>query len=332
MNNPVWEWLLGSDSWQAQTHFDAATSMESGPCWSAQRYGQSRTELEDGRVVQIGGEHEDHYDPDFFIYNDVIVRGPKRKVELYGYPTHVFPPTDFHSASLVGERIITVGALGYPGDRRPGQTPVFALDTSTWTFSSVEVRGEPPGWLWDHQATTQGHRITLTGGSRITLVKGEQRIVDNFDDWLLDLKTRRWRRMTKRPWQQWSISPVDPRQLNRLFEISMLSRHLELKSEFDREQVARWKKDHGPLPDLELFKSLYAPPVKFQALPENEDAFREHCISVDGVRVRFVEGSRSIDATIEGKLPRKTIERIVAHVGSTLTALESAAYEVTRVQ
>ena len=33
------------------------------------RLGGTRTELSDGRVIWIGGEHEDGYDPDFCIYN-----------------------------------------------------------------------------------------------------------------------------------------------------------------------------------------------------------------------------------------------------------------------
>ncbi len=334
MSNPVWEWLLRSrwSSWKAQTFFEAKTSMESGPCWSAQRYGQSRTELGDGRVVEIGGEHEDHYDPDFFIYNDVIIRGPGRTLELFGYPTHVFPPTDFHSASLVGERIITIGALGYPDDRRSDETPVFALDTSGWTFARLKPRGEPPGWLYGHKATTEGHRLTLTGGSRVVVVSGAQHIVDNFDDWQLDLKALSWRRLTKRPWQQWSIDPIDPRHLNRLFEIEMLTYHRALKSDFDREQVEAWKKRYGPLPDFKLFEGRYQPPVHFVALPQREDEPREHCINLDGVRVRFVEESRSVAVTFEGKLPPKTVTRVLSHVVSTLTALEGAAYGLMRVQ
>lgn len=34
-----------------------------------QRFGSTVTVLPDGRLVHIGGEHEDEYDPDFCIYN-----------------------------------------------------------------------------------------------------------------------------------------------------------------------------------------------------------------------------------------------------------------------
>ncbi|MDO5769545.1 MAG: hypothetical protein Q4P13_08575, partial [Psychrobacter sp.] len=75
------------------------------PWWSQQRMGQTVTKLEDGRTLYIGGEYEDYYDPDFYIYNDVIVRHPDGHIEIYGYPRAVFPPTDFHTATLVGDYI-----------------------------------------------------------------------------------------------------------------------------------------------------------------------------------------------------------------------------------
>src|SRR6185369_11799713 len=96
------------------------------------RFGQSSTLLGDGRRIAIAGEHEDYYDPDFYIYNDVIVHHPSGEVDIYCYPREVFSPTDFHSATLVGDRIVLIGRLGYSGTRMPEVTPVYALDTSTY--------------------------------------------------------------------------------------------------------------------------------------------------------------------------------------------------------
>ena len=73
--------------------------------WCFDRFGTSKTALEDGRTVHIGGEHEDFYDPDFHIYNDVIVVSSSGQVAIYGYPLEAFPPIDFHSATLVGKTI-----------------------------------------------------------------------------------------------------------------------------------------------------------------------------------------------------------------------------------
>jgi hypothetical protein len=44
-----------------------------GPVWCSDRIFGTETTLSDGQVVQIGGEYEDEYDPDFVVYNDVIV-------------------------------------------------------------------------------------------------------------------------------------------------------------------------------------------------------------------------------------------------------------------
>ncbi|MBL9149817.1 MAG: ankyrin repeat domain-containing protein [Phycisphaerae bacterium] len=71
------------------------------PDWCARRNGQSLTLVPDGRVLQIGGECEDGYHPDFCIYADVFVHHPNGAIEMYEYPRSAFQPTDFHTATLV---------------------------------------------------------------------------------------------------------------------------------------------------------------------------------------------------------------------------------------
>lgn len=51
--------------------------LHSSPGWCFNRFGATRPKLPDGRTVCIGGEHEDSYDPDFYIYNG-----------KYGNPLH----------------------------------------------------------------------------------------------------------------------------------------------------------------------------------------------------------------------------------------------------
>lgn len=81
------------------------------PIWSFQRYGRTATRLPDGRWVLIAGEHEDYYDPDFCIYSDVTVIHPDARMDHYIYSTSVFPPTDFHTATLLGDHILLIGSL-----------------------------------------------------------------------------------------------------------------------------------------------------------------------------------------------------------------------------
>src|ERR1044071_5017668 len=55
MNNPVWEWLIKSriDAFHANEKLNGPESLEAGPCWCFDRFGQTTTQLADGRVVLI---------------------------------------------------------------------------------------------------------------------------------------------------------------------------------------------------------------------------------------------------------------------------------------
>ncbi|KAJ3181525.1 hypothetical protein HDU87_001135 [Geranomyces variabilis] len=100
-----------------------------GPVWCFCRYGRSRTVLdrpvsslagtvlEAGTKIFIAGQHEDGSDPDFFIYNDVTVVFPNGDIKIHQYPHEVFPPTDGHSATLLGNHVWLIGSVGYRGAR-----------------------------------------------------------------------------------------------------------------------------------------------------------------------------------------------------------------------
>ncbi len=74
MNVPFWKEMVrtGINAYQAKMQFDD-TEAYGKPVWCFDRFGTSFTALPDGRFLQIGGEHEDYYDPDFCIYNEVFV-------------------------------------------------------------------------------------------------------------------------------------------------------------------------------------------------------------------------------------------------------------------
>lgn len=157
------------------------------PVFSFDRFGRSITRLPDGRLVLIAGEHEDSYDPDFFIYNDVCVLDGKGGIDYFVYPPEVFPPTDFHSATLVEESIWIVGCLGYRQQRQDETTPVFKLDLKSFKITPVETRGDNPGWICRHRATLQGRDIIVSGG------KVGPKMRDNSERYALDTKTGVWR-------------------------------------------------------------------------------------------------------------------------------------------
>ncbi len=163
-------------------------SARSVPVWSFDRFGQSVTRLPDGRLVLIAGEHEDHYDPDFCIYADVTVLDGKGGVDHYIYPADVFPPTDFHTATLVDDAIVVIGALGYKHQRREGYTQVLRLNLADFSLDPVETTGTNPGWINRHRADLKGREIHVSGG------KIEPGFHDNTEIFILDLDTLVWRK------------------------------------------------------------------------------------------------------------------------------------------
>jgi len=158
------------------------------PKWSFDRFGKSVTRMPDGREIHIAGEHEDWYDEDFYIYNDVIEIHPDDTIVFYTYPKSIFPPTDSHSATLVGDKIIIIGGIGY--ESIVGYTPVYQLDTNSFKIEKLETTGDMPGWIFKHRATIRDDTIEITEGKidyGKDIVKSK-----NTDKWLLNLKTKIW--------------------------------------------------------------------------------------------------------------------------------------------
>ncbi|NSX56971.1 hypothetical protein [Parasulfitobacter algicola] len=160
--------------------------------WTAHRFGQSTTRLEDGRWVQIGGEHEDGYMREFVIFNDVVVHTPGGSPRVFFYPTSTFPPTDFHTATLVGDSIWIIGGLGYAGERQFGKTAVYRLDLNDFSIHKVETSGEFPGWINRHQATLKKDGICISGG------KIEPGYKDSNASFLLNFDTLVWEKQSSR--------------------------------------------------------------------------------------------------------------------------------------
>jgi hypothetical protein len=211
---PFWEWMVrdGGGPFKIRQELGFEIFDGKGPIWCFNRMGATRTELPDGRTVCIGGEHEDYYDPDFCIYNDVVVLGPNGQVKVYGYPKSIFPPTDFHSATLVGNRIILIGCLGYPEDRIQGRVPVFSLDLATYRMDRIETIGEGPGWISEHSAEFDKDKaiVTVRSGQHLETLGGRERIRKNVEEYDLRITNGRWQRLTDRnEWRQFLIGRQD---------------------------------------------------------------------------------------------------------------------------
>jgi len=361
MNNPVWEWLVRSriDAYQATVALGGPSALDAGPGWSFDRFGQSETQLPDGRTVWVAGEHEDHYDADFYIYNDVVIQHPDGRLELFGYPEDAFPPTDFHSATLVGDRIWLVGNLGHREWRRYDTTQVLVLDLATWRIEAVATSGDSPGWLHGHEATlTNDETAILVRGGKLDRGPDSRSLVENIDDWRLDLASKRWTRLTERNWPRFEVHRSDGAMLH-LTEY-MIAEFEESVERSGMDELAEGLSEAaggdsleatlGTAPDVELYRRRFEPPIPHEKLPGlldpiAEDAlmvdtaaydapvdeFQTQRIRIDGVVVRYVEQLHEVQLTVEGELPAGVVEALTRDLLQKLSRLENSPCELSRL-
>jgi ankyrin repeat protein len=197
MNQPFWQAMIrtGKCACEAREHF-LADSYDRPAVWCYTRFGKSITEIPDGRIIEIAGEHEDFYDNDFCIYNDVIVHDGTGKFDIYIYPREVFPPTDFHTATLAGNHIYIIGSVGYLDERTPGETPVYRLDIHSLAIEKVKTTGELPGWIGEHFAIlADEYTIRINGGAVYVQKDDKKDFKDQDAVWTLDLRTLIWKQL-----------------------------------------------------------------------------------------------------------------------------------------
>lgn len=194
IENPFWEAMIrsGLSAFEAREYFPK-DSASAGPVWCFQRRRWSQTSMADGSAVIIGGSHEDFYDPDFAIYNDVVVCHMSGTVDIYGYPPDKFLPTDGHTATLVGDEIWIIGCIGYKHDRVLGTTPIHCLELDTMSIREVQPKGDEPGWIYAHEGIhwKKEDSILIWGGSIMT----ESGAVANQAMWAFSLADHLWRRV-----------------------------------------------------------------------------------------------------------------------------------------
>lgn len=325
MTNPVWLWAVEQrlDGWALNIAFDGPPSEQAGPCWAFGRFGMTETTLPDGRLVRIGGEYEDWYDADFYIYNDVIVTDGAGQTEIFGYSEDVFPPTDFHTATLVEDRIIVIGGLSHRKLRKD-KVQLLALDTGDYRFERLDATGEAPPWLYEHSAENmEDGTIVVRGGLMI-----DQRLpmsVENIDDWRLDLGTLRWDRLTRRAWPRFSFVRAD-RKSNHLYDLRRLRWERRFEDRRDK-YIALNVELTGKLglpPRLDLYETLFLPDMPHVQVPPDKDEFRVYRLTVEGVTVRYVESSFDVTLTVEGTLPADIVERLRLDLLGKFAGIENA--------
>ena len=330
IHSPVWEWFVrtGLNAYAGNKKFDGPSSFDCGAAWCCDRMGQTPVDLPDGSLVIIAGEHEDHYDPDFFIYNDVIVLHGNGEVEIYGYPLDVFPPTDFHTATRQGDQIILIGNLGFEEDKKPDETQVFILNPSNIEMSRQTTSGECPGWISRHTAelSDDGESILVKGGQ---IWRADKTLPENLDEWKLHLTEWRWERLTRRLWPRWRAERADGKRLH-LWEYGQLKWTRKMNWDVGKD-LANLRESLGGEPEEEAFASLYTPPVACTAPEEDEHDSRTTRISVDGVIVQYSADGDDVVVTIEGYLPAPIVEVILQDFTSKLERTERASVTLTPV-
>jgi hypothetical protein len=331
-DNPFWMAMVrsGASGWQASEKFSDSNAYERPPVWSYQRFGRSTTVLDDGRIIEIAGEHEDHYDPDFCIYNDVTEFRPDGSIRIFGYPENVFRPTDFHTATLMDGSILIIGCLGYPQSRQFGRTPVYRLNITNFEIQEVEARGDQPGWIHRHKTRLDGqNRIVVSGGHIEKSL--ETPFQENIDEWALDLTTWVWTRSTNRGWPQWTFARADRKQ-NYLREMrsALWTRSMNWNEEFQTE-MQRLSESLGHEPDLEAVESIYHIEGLTACGPMKIAVDKVPWVYVDGVAIRITEDHWRVHVMVEGILPDAKLKAFQEGVLFNLAQLDGAVWQVQRM-
>lgn len=341
ITNPFYQWVIKHQlsAWDIQRNIVDCSrndaNQDAKPIWCHARMGQSRTELPDGRIILIGGEYEDAYDPNFCIYNDVTVIHPNGNIITYNYPKSVFAPTDFHTATLVGDDIIIIGSLGYPVDRQYSHTPVYRLNTHSFKIEQVATRNSM-GWVHHHKSVLKDNRIIVTGGQ--VLIDDTAPLLDNIDTWVLNLNTLIWKNMTNlgRKWQRFYVRRQDYKCLS-LWHYKQLAYAMDLNN---YQQVKQYSETIEDLtdrkPDLNSYRQLLIPPIDHDVVSafDNSDELSGYdtTLYIDGIRVGYKTGDDScIQVIIEGKLSEDKLELLQQNLRHKLGKVENMACEIIDV-
>ena len=77
---------------QARINFRAPyNKVFKNPVFTFNRGLNTQIKLDDKRTINVGGVQEEVDDPDYFIYNDIIVLDRNNNVTIYAYPEEIFP-------------------------------------------------------------------------------------------------------------------------------------------------------------------------------------------------------------------------------------------------
>jgi hypothetical protein len=330
IKSKVWEWLVRSklSAYASRQKINDPSLLVGGPTWSFDRFGQSVTKLPDGRTIYIAGEHEDFYDSDFYIYNDIVVAHPDGTIDFYCYRKSDFPPTDFHTATVVDEIIVIIGSLGYLGERNWNETPVYLLRLDNFEIHKAESSGTFPGWIHGHIATLSEDKLSIVVTKGKVQTDNGYSLRENIDDWQLHLDDWRWERLTSRNWTQFEIRRKDKKS-NHLWDIRHAFWSLENNmKDFYQADMERLERFIGYRPDVKRVRDLYNFDMDHGDLHQNEEDYKQFWIYVDDIRIRFTEEMHSLQVMIEGGLAPNKVRLIEQQLVDKLSVLVNSPCEL----
>lgn len=328
-NNPVWAWLFEEkcNAYIANEIFKGESPFTREAGWCNDRFGQTTTYLPDGRIIYIAGEHEDSYDPDFYIYNDVIVKHPNGELDFYGYPTEVFPPTDFHTATLIDKHIWIIGNLGYWNERKNRQAiPIYKLAIDTLKIEAVCATGESPLAICKHSAAYLPDLgvIQIMGGE---IWQGNEH-ENNNTVWHLNLSTLTW---TKKHQQQRTKFQCR-RQDNGYMALDMLRILAAAIAENNTHDIERTKsyliEKLGHNFNLAVLEQLYDFPFTHDPIQHYESGWDYYWTMIDGVKVTCEEDIFSFIVHIEDSIDRKRLDALKKHLVRVMGQLHGKPFVI----
>lgn len=328
-NNPVWVWLFHTklNAFLANEQFKGPCPFVAGPGWSNERFGQTTTYLPDGRTIYIAGEHEDSYDPDFYIYNDVIVKHPDGELDFYGYPTEVFQPTDFHTATLAGNHIWVIGNLGYMEERQAqNTTPIYRLDINTLKIERILATGDAPVSICKHSAAY------LPALQTIQIMSGEvwqgNQCDKNDTVWHLSLSDLRWIKKH----QQQRINFQCRREDNKYMELDSLRFLAQSIAEHQLADIERIQpqihKSLGHDFNLDMLATLYDFPFDIEPLQYYESGSDFYWTIIDGVKVTFEEDLDALIVHTEDQISNRNLALLKKHLIRVLSKLHGKLFVI----
>lgn len=302
--------------------------------WCFDRMGQSCTALPDGRKIYIAGEHEDYYDPDFCIYNDVTVVHPDGRIDLYEYPVSDFPPTDFHAAILneAEQTIITVGSLGYPENRSEATTQVMILDLKTMKIQQQTTLGNAPDWLHGAQMNwcIDGYTLTISNGS---LGIGQAKPCrKNLSIWHLNTHTWQWSCPEQPLFEQYLLMRTDKHDLH-LWEYGRLFWAQQNSPDYSTE-LGRLTNVLGIVPLTNIYQKLFQPDIPHRLIEKNlEDANTQWSVTeimIDQHLVRYFDEGYGVELIIPADLDHNIAQYLIKDLQAKLSKLENTEINCMR--